>query len=133
MFCLAACVVQSLLPQGKMKRMAVFACGILFTALFMESAMLLFQNVKISDLWTNAQGSYAQTTMEPNDVYARQMVRSILGENASCNVFYDEHGNMKIEISSISAVSGAGMQSIKQALCGIYDIEEGAIRVVQGR
>ena len=132
MFGILCALVQSLLPQGVMKKSAIFACSILLITLFLEGGMALVQEIKLPDF---RQEAVQMQTYAPNEISARQMVQSVLGSEADCRLQYDMSSNVEqiIIICPQQFIMPNTMQSITDALCGIYDIEEEQIILLQGR
>ena len=132
MFGILCALVQSLLPQGVMKKSAIFACSILLITLFLEGGMALVRKFELPH-WR--QEAVQAQTYAPNDVSARQMVQSILGSEADCKLLYDTAGNVEQIVITCPQqfVMPNALQSITDALCGIYDIEEAQIILLQGR
>ena len=94
--------------------------------------MALVQEIKLPDF---RQEAVQIQTYAPNEISARQMIQSMLGSEADCKLQYDTSGNVKQIVISCPQqfVMPNTMQSITDALCGIYDIEEEQIILLQGR
>ena len=132
MFGILCALVQSILPQGIMKKSAIFACSILLITLFLEGGMALAHRIQLPH-WR--QEAVQAQTYAPNEISARQMIQSMLGSEADCKLQYDTSGNVEqiaITCPQQFAVPNA-LQSITDALCGIYHIEEEQIILLQGR
>ena len=132
---LFSCFLQCIVPQGSMKKTAMFACSLVMLSFFLQLGVQTAANFD-GRLWS--QEPAAVQTFAPSNVYAAQIVETILGTPVECRLQCDEDGLVEsicIVIPNDDAVQLQLLtkkQSITRALCGIYGIDECAISFAEG-
>ena len=135
LFGLFSCFLQCIIPQGSMKKTAMFACSLVMLAFFLQLGVQVISNFD-GKLWVHEQT--AVQTFAPSNIYAAQIAETILGTPVECRLHCADDGNVEticIVIPNDDTVRLQLLtkkQSITRALCGIYGIDERAIVFTEG-
>ena len=133
-----SCLIQTLVPQGKMKKTAVFACSLVLIGFFLESFVQFFHSTDFWNVFDFLQTKPAAETYAADALYALQLTQDVFGGNTQCFFEQDETGavyaiRIVMPQNSLPPMEAYWQkQSITRALCGIYGIDEQAIQFEQG-